>query len=48
MGPGIQPRKRPHEVGLERLVKLDKAFLNRDTTARVMRNAPRKRLSCWR
>ncbi|MGV6848956.1 MAG: GcvT family protein [Marinibacterium sp.] len=32
----------PHEVGLDRFCKLDKAFLNRESAARVMAKAPRE------
>jgi len=38
------PEYWPQEVGLDRLVKLDKPFLNRDAAARVMRAPPRERL----
>ncbi|MCA0870117.1 FAD-dependent oxidoreductase [Seohaeicola saemankumensis] len=36
------PEYWPQEVGLERLVKLDKPFLNRDAAAKVMARAPRE------
>ena len=35
----------PQEVGLERLIKLDKDFLNKDAYLRVKDNTPRERLS---
>lgn len=43
-GREYSPEYWPQEVGLDRLVKLDKPFLNRDAAARVMEKAPRERL----
>lgn len=39
------PEYWPQEVGMARLVKLDKAFLNRDAVAATMAQAPRERLA---
>lgn len=38
------PEYWPQEVGLDRLVKLDKPFLNRDAAEQVLGHAPRERL----
>ncbi|TNF63660.1 MAG: FAD-dependent oxidoreductase [Rhodobacteraceae bacterium] len=38
------PEYWPQEVGLDRLCKMDKDFLNRDAAAQVMENPPRERL----
>lgn len=38
------PEYWPQEVGLDRLVKLDKDFLNREAVEKVMQNAPRESL----
>ena len=43
-GREYSPEVWPQECGLERLVKLDKPFLNRDAAARTMAAAPRERL----
>jgi len=39
------PEYWPQEVGLDRLIKLDKAFLNKDSYLKVKANAPREVLS---
>lgn len=39
------PEYWPHEVGLERLCKLDKDFLHKDAVEDVLKNAPRARLA---
>jgi dimethylglycine dehydrogenase len=41
------PEYWPHEVGLERLIKLDKDFLNKAAYLAVQENAPRERLSTF-
>ncbi len=43
-GREYSPEYWPQESGLERLVKLDKDFMNREAAARVMLNEPRERL----
>lgn len=38
------PEYWPQEVGLDRLCKMDKAFLNKEAAANVMKNEARERL----
>ena len=46
-GREYSPEYWPQEVGLARLVKMDKDFLNKDAFAAVMDNAPRETLSLF-
>jgi dimethylglycine dehydrogenase len=43
-GREYSPEYWPQEVGLDRLIKLDKDFLNKDAVVQVMANAPRESL----
>jgi len=43
-GRDYSPEYWPQELGLERLCKMDKAFLNRDAVARTLAEAPRETL----
>ncbi len=46
-GREYSPEYFPHEVGLERLVKMDKEFLNKQAYAEVMNITPREQLSLF-
>ncbi|MEM8693072.1 MAG: FAD-dependent oxidoreductase [Pseudomonadota bacterium] len=46
-GREYSPEYWPHEVGLERLCKLDKSFLNKSALQEVLQVAPRERLTLF-
>jgi dimethylglycine dehydrogenase len=46
-GREYSPEYYPQEVGLERLIKMDKDFLNKSAYKKIMNNVPRERLSVF-